>query len=156
GNLDLLRKRYSDDERAQRLISGALDGAKRGTSLTQRMLAFARRQELNTSSADLRSLLEGMADLLDRALGPRIELTFDLGDDLLPAKVDANQIEITNLHLAIIACDAMADGGKICITVVRALAAGIEGLRDGEYLRLQLSDTGCWMDAATLKRAIEP
>ena len=76
-NLDLLRKRYPDDPRAQRLIGGALEGAKRGTALTQRMLAFARRQELSTSSADIATLLHGMEELLDRSLGPKIELAFE-------------------------------------------------------------------------------
>jgi signal transduction histidine kinase len=155
-NLELLGKRCGDDERARRLISGALEGAKRGTSLTQRMLAFARRQELKTTSADLGALLRGMADLLERALGPQIDLTFEIAANLPPAKVDANQIELAILNLAINARDSMPDGGKISITVDRARAVGVNALREGEYLRLQLSDTGCGMDEATLKRAIEP
>ncbi|MES1152621.1 MAG: ATP-binding protein, partial [Dongia sp.] len=155
-NLDLLRKRYPDDPRAQRLIGGALEGAKRGTALTQRMLAFARRQELSTSSADIATLLHGMEELLDRSLGPQIELAFDLADDLPPVKVDANQIELAILNLAINARDAMPDGGTIRIQVDRARAPAESGLPDGEYLRLQLSDTGSGMDEATLQRAIEP
>jgi PAS domain S-box-containing protein len=156
GNLDLLRKRYPDDTRAQRLIGGAMEGAKRGTALTQRMLAFARRQDLKTSSADLATLLHGMEELLDRSLGPRIELAFDLADDLPPAKVDANQIELAILNLAINARDAMPEGGTIRIKLDRAAPAAEGRLRDPEYLRLQLSDTGSGMDEATLKRAIEP
>src|ERR1700675_2539840 len=74
GNLELLRKRLPDDPRAQRLIEGAIKGAERGSSLTQRMLAFARQQDLKTSSADMASLLAGKADLLERTLGPRIAL----------------------------------------------------------------------------------
>ncbi len=74
GNLELLRKRLPDDPRAQRLIEGAIKGAERGSSLTQRMLAFARQQQLKTSSADMASLLAGMEDLLQRTLGPRIAL----------------------------------------------------------------------------------
>jgi CheY-like chemotaxis protein len=156
GNLDMLRKRYPDDPRAQRLIAGALEGAKRGTALTQRMLAFARRQELTTSSADIAILLHGMEELLDRSLGPQVELAFDLADDLPPAKVDANQIELAILNLAINARDAMPDGGTIGIKVDCARAPVDSGLRDGNYLRLQLSDSGSGMDEATLKRAIEP
>jgi signal transduction histidine kinase len=93
-NLDLLRKRSQNDARAQRLIEGALRGAERGTTLTQRMLAFARQQELKASSADLPSLLDGLRDLLDRTLGPQIELTLDVPEGLPPAQVDPNQIEL--------------------------------------------------------------
>jgi signal transduction histidine kinase len=75
GNLELLRKRLPDDPRAQHLIDGAIKGAERGSSLTQRMLAFARQQDLQTSSADVASLLVGMGDLLERTLGPRIALS---------------------------------------------------------------------------------
>jgi PAS domain S-box-containing protein len=156
GNLDLLRKRYPDDARAQRLIAGAIEGARRGTSLTQRMLAFARRQDLKTSSADLAALLRGMADLLDRTLGPQVALTLDLPGGLPPAKVDSNQIELAVLNLAINARDAMPEGGTIRISLDRAPASIGSGLREGEYLRVQISDTGVGMDAATLKRAIEP
>jgi CheY-like chemotaxis protein/two-component sensor histidine kinase len=156
GNLDLLRKRYSDDSRAQRLIGGALEGAKRGAALTQRMLAFARRQDLKTSSADLAALLHGMEDLLDRTLGPQIELAFDIAADLPPAKVDPNQLELAILNLAINARDAMPEGGTIRIKLDRAAPTADSRLRDGEYLRLQLADSGSGMDQATLKRAIEP
>jgi PAS domain S-box-containing protein len=113
GNLDLLRKRFQNDARAQRLIEGALRGAERGTTLTQRMLAFARQQELRATSADLPSLLDGMRDLLDRTLGPQIELTLDVPEGLPPAQVDPNQIELAILNLAINARDAMPSGGKI-------------------------------------------
>ena len=156
GNLDLLRKRCSDDPRAQRLIAGAIEGAKRGTSLTQRMLAFARRQDLKTSSADLAALLHGMSDMLDRTLGPQVNLVIEIAQGLPPAKVDANQIELAILNLAINARDAMPGGGTIRITVDQATPAGELRLRSGGYIRLQLSDTGSGMDEATLKRAIEP
>jgi KaiC/GvpD/RAD55 family RecA-like ATPase len=116
-NLDLLRKRSQNDARAQRLIEGALRGAERGTTLTQRMLAFARQQELKASSADLPSLLDGLRDLLDRTLGPQIELTLDVPEGLPPAQVDPNQIELAILNLAINARDAMPNGGKIHISV---------------------------------------
>ncbi len=74
GNLSLLKKHTQSDERAQRLIAGALQGAERSAALTQRMLAFARRQDLKTRSVDVETLIEGMRDLLKHALGPRIEL----------------------------------------------------------------------------------
>ena len=156
GNLELLKKRFRDDARAQHLIAGALEGARRGASLTQRMLSFARQQELKTSSADLVSLVAGMQDLLDRTLGPQVELRFELPEGLPAAQVDANQIELAILNLAINARDAMPSGGVICLSLDRAPAPVGMGLSDAEYLRLRLSDTGCGMDDATLKKAIEP
>jgi len=155
-NLELLRKRLKEDERSQHLISGALEGAKRGAALTRRMLTFARQQELETRSADLRALVAGMHELLDRTLGPQIELRFDLPEGLPAARLDANQIELAILNLAINARDAMPDGGTICIGLDRAVPPADKNLGKAEYLRLRLSDTGSGMDEATLKRAVEP
>jgi PAS domain S-box-containing protein len=156
GNLELLKKRFRDDERAQHLIAGALEGARRGASLTQRMLTFARQQELKTTSADLVALVGGMQDLLDRTLGPQIELRFALPEGLPAAQVDANQIELAILNLAINARDAMPSGGTICIGIDVLPPPPGKGLVEPEYLCLRLSDTGSGMDEATLKKAIEP
>jgi len=156
GNLDLLQRRYPDDLRAQRLINGALEGAKRGSSLTQRMLAFARQQDLKTSSADLGALLRGMEELLTRSLGPQIDLKFDVADGLPPARVDANQIELAILNLAINARDAMPEGGTIRIGVDLCPPPPESGLGDPTYLGMKITDTGEGMDEETLKKAIEP
>lgn len=156
GNLDILRKRWPDDARAQRLIEGALQGAKRGATLTQRMLAFARQQELKTDSSDLAALLAGMRDLLDRTLGPHIQLTVDASGELPPAQVDPNQIELAVLNLAINARDAMPAGGNIHIALQKHSTPPGQGDRSGEYLRLSVSDTGSGMDEETLKKAVEP
>ena len=151
GNLDLLRRRLPDDARAQRLIAGALQGAQRGAALTQRMLAFARQQELKTSSVDLGELLYGMRDLLNRSLGPQIELTLDTPWGLPPAQVDANQIELAVLNLAINARDAMPSGGHIRIALRHDDTAGAPG-----WLLLSVNDNGTGMDEETLTKAIEP
>ena len=156
GNLELLRKRLPDDPRTQRLIDGAMQGARRGASLTQRMLAFSRQQELKTSSADLVTLLVGIRELLERTLGPQIELTIVAPPGLPPAQVDANQIELAILNLVINARDAMPDGGEIKIGVEKEDDGKRAGLSAKAYLRLSVADTGWGMDAATLKRAIEP
>src|SRR5262249_26453613 len=142
GNLDLLQRRYREDPRAQRLIGGALEGAKRGAALTQRMLAFARQQDLKTSSADLASLLRGMDELRARPLGPQIELKFEIAEHLPPAKVDANQIELAILNLAINARDAMPEGGTIRISVDKAAPPRESGLKEPAYLRMRISDSG--------------
>jgi PAS domain S-box-containing protein len=112
GNLDLLRKRLPGDAKIQRLIEGALQGAQRGAALTQRMLAFARQQDLKTGSADLATLLVGMSELLDRTLGPQIELVLHTPEGLPLARVDTNQVELAILNLAINARDAMPDAGR--------------------------------------------
>jgi len=156
GNLELLRKRLPDDPRTQRLIEGAMQGAERGSSLTQRMLAFARQQDLQTNSADVASLLVGMGDLLERTLGPRIALSLQTPAGLPTAQVDTNQIELAILNLAINARDAMPDGGTLSISVEKEQVGAEKSLREGSYLRVQVSDTGSGMDAATLKKAVEP
>jgi PAS domain S-box-containing protein len=156
GNLDLLRKRIPDDPRLHRLINGALQGAERGASLTQRLLAFARRQDLRAAAIDLRGLIQGMIDLLDRSLGPRITLRLDLPEGLPPARVDANQLELAILNLAINARDAMPDGGSIDIRIEQYQASGDPALKAGRYLKLSVIDTGNGMTPEILKRAVEP
>jgi PAS domain S-box-containing protein len=156
GNLDLLRKRIPDDPRLHRLINGALQGAERGASLTQRLLAFARQQDLRVAPVDLRGLIQGMIDLLDRSLGPRIVLRLDLPEGLPPARVDANQLELAILNLAINARDAMPDGGSIDIKIAQHQASNDPALKPGAYLKLSVIDTGKGMTPEILKRAVEP
>jgi signal transduction histidine kinase len=156
GNLGLLRKRLPDDPRMHRLIDGALQGAERGASLTQRLLAFARQQDLRAVPVDLRALIQGMIDLLERSLGPRVELRLELPEGLPPARADANQLELAVLNLAINARDAMPDGGSIDIKVAEYQATGDLALNSGRYLKLSLIDTGKGMTPEILKRAIEP
>jgi CheY-like chemotaxis protein len=148
GNLDLLKRRIPDDPRMKRYIDGALQGAKRGAALTQRMLSFARQQELKTESADLCELIVGMKDLLDRSLGPRIELVLTLPPGLPKAKVDPNQVELAVLNLAVNARDAMPQGGKIDISAGFVAA--------DNRLFVKVVDTGTGMDEETLKKAAEP
>jgi signal transduction histidine kinase len=156
GNLGLLRKRLPDDPRMHRLIDGALQGAERGASLTQRLLAFARQQDLRAVPVDLRALIQGMIDLLERSLGPRVALRLELPEGLPPARIDANQLELAVLNLAINARDAMPDGGSIDIKVAEYQASGDPALKSGRYLKLSVIDTGKGMTPEILKRAIEP
>jgi PAS domain S-box-containing protein len=156
GNLDLLRKRIPDDPRLHRLIDGAVQGAERGASLTQRLLAFARQQDLRAVPVDLSALVQGMIDLLERSLGPRVALRLDLPEGLPPARVDANQLELAILNLTINARDAMPDGGSIEIKVAEYEASNDPALQAGRYLTLSVTDTGVGMTAEILKRAVEP
>jgi signal transduction histidine kinase/CheY-like chemotaxis protein len=156
GNLELLRKRIPDDPRLRRLIDGALQGAERGASLTQRLLAFARQQDLRAVPVDLRGLIQGMIDLLERSLGPRIALRLDFPPGLPAARVDANQLELAVLNLAINARDAMPDGGSIDIRACEYQPHGDPGLKPGRYLKLAVVDSGKGMTPEILKRAVEP
>ena len=156
GNLDLLRKRLPNDPRLHRLVDGALQGAERGASLTQRLLAFARQQDLRAVPVDLRALIQGMSNLLERSLGPRVALRLDIPEGLPPARIDANQLELAILNLAINARDAMPDGGSIEIKVAEYQVKKDATLKPGTYLRLSVIDTGSGMTPEILKRAIEP
>jgi PAS domain S-box-containing protein len=156
GNLDLLRKRVPDDPRLHRLIDGALQGAERGASLTQRLLAFARQQDLKAMPVDLGALIQGMIDLLERSLGPRIALRLDIPENLPPARVDANQLELAILNLAINSRDAMTEGGSIDIKVAECHSSGEATLQPGRYLKVSVIDTGKGMTPDILKKAIEP
>ena len=156
GNLEILRKRLSNEQGARRLIDGALQGAQRGAALTQRMLAFARQQDLKTVSANIGSLVSGMQELLRRSLGPQIALHLHIDKNLPPARVDAHQVELAVLNLAINARDAMPDGGVIDVRVDQKSVDGEAQLEPGTYVRVQVADSGCGMDAVTLSKAIEP
>jgi signal transduction histidine kinase len=156
GNLELLRKRLPHDPSIERLLDGATQGAQRGAALTQRLLAFARRQALQPQPTDLAELVRGMADLLHRSLGPTIDIAFDLPTGLPPASADHNQIELALLNLAVNARDAMPDGGTLTISLSLEQVPATRDLAAGRYIKLCVSDTGCGMDPQTLGRAIEP
>ena len=156
GSLELMRKRLPDDPKLVRLLDNAVQGARRGSALTQRMLAFARRQELKPEAVDLPEIVLGMTDLLQSSIGPlvRIETRFPLG--LAPALVDANQFEMALLNLTVNARDAMPEGGTITISAREAAGGDAVGLPEGRYVCLSVADTGIGMDEATLARAQEP
>jgi signal transduction histidine kinase/CheY-like chemotaxis protein len=156
GNLELLRKRVPANPSTDRLLDGAFQGAQRGAALTQRLLAFARRQALEPKPVDLAALALGMSDLLRRSIGPTVEIRFDLPPDLPAALADANQIELALLNLAVNARDAMPDGGTVTIGLGTAESGPARDMAAGRYLVLTVVDTGTGMDAATLERAIEP
>ncbi|MFN4283686.1 MAG: ATP-binding protein [Alphaproteobacteria bacterium] len=156
GNLDLLRKRMPEDERLTRLVDGALQGAQRGAALTQRLLAFARKQDLATKPVDIADLIRDIKPLLDRSLTPGIELRFELAEGLPNAMIDANQVEAALLNLVVNARDAMPGGGALTIRLDAQEVEDANDMAPGAYLRLSVSDTGIGMDRETLAKAIEP
>jgi PAS domain S-box-containing protein len=158
GNLSLLRKRLPQDPRLLKLLDGAVQGAERGATLTKRMLAFARRQELKPETVNLARLVEGMAELLRRSLGPVVDIVTGRLDDLPAVRVDPNQLELALLNLAVNARDAMPLGGRLVIGG-RVSEDGVGAppeLAPGRYLCVSVSDTGTGMDEVTLKHATEP
>jgi PAS domain S-box-containing protein len=158
GNLELLRKRMPDDPKITRLLDSAIQGTQRGSALTQRMLAFSRRQDLKPELVDVRDLVKGMAELLQRSIGPMVQIETRFPLRLPCAHVDANQLELGLLNLVVNARDAMPDGGMITIAAreERIGPNHASRLLPGEYVCLTVTDTGHGMDEATLTRAMEP
>jgi signal transduction histidine kinase/ActR/RegA family two-component response regulator len=158
GNLELVRKFLPSDPKIRRLIDGAIQGAERGATLTKRMLAFARRQELKPETVDVPNLVDSMVEMLRRSLGPGIQITTDFETDLPPTRVDPNQLELALLNLALNARDAMPLGGRLTISAHRErIGTGdVPGLQPGDYVCIAERDTGEGMDEVTLKRATEP
>lgn len=157
-SLALLRRRVPDHPTAHRLIDNALQGAERGAALTQRMLAFARRQDLAAERLDVPELVNDLAELVGRTLGPAWPLELHFTADLPAVFADTNQLEMALLNLAVNARDAMPGGGTIRITAEqRELPdADIAGVHSGTYIGLSVIDTGHGMDPTTLERATEP
>jgi signal transduction histidine kinase len=156
-NLELLKKRVPENPAIHRLIEGAMMGAHRGASLTKRMLAFARRQELQPATVQLSALVAGMEDMLQRSLGPTISIKADLSDTLPPVRIDPHQFELALLNLALNARDAMPDGGQLTIAAHQEEGIGVvQGVWSGEYVCVIVTDSGAGMDESTVKRATEP
>jgi PAS domain S-box-containing protein len=158
GSLELLRKRLPGDPKAALLLENAKRAAQRGAVLTQRMLSFARRQELNPEPIEIASLVRGMTDLLERSLGSTIRIRTRFPPTLQPVLADPNQLELALLNLAVNARDAMPDGGSILIAGQEEFVADGDdgGLKPGSYVRLAVIDTGKGMDEATLALALDP
>ncbi len=159
GSIELLKKRIPEHPKVTPLLDNAMQGARRGAALTQRLLAFARKQDLNLRSIDLPALVRGMTDLLRRTLGPSILIELRMPETFAAIRADANQLELALLNLTMNARDAMPQGGRIVIaareeTVAEGGPAG--PLVPGRYVCLSVADTGEGMDEATLKRAAEP
>ena len=158
GALDMLQRRGVGGEREQRLIDGALQSSERARILVQRLLAFARRQPLQSEAVDVDALVNGMADLIASTSGPGIKVVVDIGPNLQAARADPNQIEMAVLNLSVNARDAMPNGGQLTISAADEVVAGRHraGLAPGAYVRISVADTGTGMDEATVARAIEP
>jgi len=161
GPLERVRQHLVDGtpEDSERFLSGAIASAKRAAALTQRLLAFSRRQTLVARPVRLDRLVTGMAELMAHSVGQCIVVEPSV-DDMWLTVADSNQLENVLLNLCINARDAMPDGGQITIatgneTLDAAVAAAMD-LPPGDYVCLRVSDTGSGMSAATLARVFDP
>ena len=162
GGLEIVRRTAPEDNaQLRRAADTAVQGAQRAVTLTQRLLAFCRRQPLDPRPTDINRLICDMTDLLHGSLGETIELEGMLAARLWTVEVDAGQLESALLNLAVNARDAMPDGGTLTIGTENseldsADAATLSEVQPGDYVGITVSDTGTGMSKATLERVFEP
>jgi PAS domain S-box-containing protein len=162
GSLEMMRTRVSQGRISDvdRYLSGAQGAVRRAASLTQRLLAFSRRQTLDPKASDLNRIVSDMSDLIRRSIGPAVEMETVAAGGLWTSFVDIGQLENALLNLCINARDAMPDGGKLTIeTGNRWLdhkAAAQRGLEPGQYVSLCVSDNGTGMPPEVIARAFDP
>jgi PAS domain S-box-containing protein len=165
GNIDMARRALDsagvEDPRARRSLENAMKGAERAASLTQRLLAFSRRQPLAPKPLDLDKLASGMSDLLQRTLGEDIRLEIVTAPGLWRVEADPNQLESAILNLALNARDAMPDGGELTIETGNArldevYAASQAEVPPGQYAMIAVTDTGNGMPREIRERVFEP
>lgn len=158
GNIRQMQKRDRDAVE-QRRLSLIVDAAERGAQLTAQMLAFSRRQKLDPRSVDLNETVQSMLDLLRSTMGGSVQLETELQADLWPAMIDPTQIELVILNLAINARDAMAVGGRLTVRTANVQRGAAERPEDppaGEYVLVEVRDTGEGMSPEVLSKVFEP
>jgi CheY-like chemotaxis protein len=160
GNLEMLECRLKDPE-DRAILNEAQEASKLGAELTRRLLAFGRRQPLNSKPTDLNALAGDMTELLRRSLGKSVETEIRLAANLPLVMADPGQIENALLNLAINARDAMPDGGRLIIETGHTMidaghTASYAELAAGNYVTLAVTDTGAGMTAEARQRAFEP
>ena len=152
--LELL-DRTESPQRREALKQAIRQSLDRGAGLTRQLLAFSRRSPLKSEVVDLGRQVEGMRVLLDRSLREDIAVKLDIEDGLWPIEVDASQLEVAVLNIAVNARDAMPAGGTITVTVRNRPEIVVEGLH-GDFVELSIADTGGGMSAETQRRVFEP
>jgi PAS domain S-box-containing protein len=158
GSLEIASRRMTPDPRVTPFVENAIQAAQRGAALTKRMLSFSRREALEIGRVDVVQTVQGMGDILDRALGPAVFVSMRLPDNLPEVRTDRAQLESALLNLAVNARDAMPSGGPIVIAAAhKQVLKEVPGKpKPGNYVVLSVIDTGEGMDETTLARATEP
>ncbi|WP_244644653.1 hybrid sensor histidine kinase/response regulator [Azorhizobium oxalatiphilum] len=163
GAIDVMRRRIAANrtDDLDRFMEAAYVSAQRAAGLTQRLLAFSRRQSLDSRPTDINALVLSLEDLLRRTMSERIDVRISVTPDLPAALVDANQLESAILNLAINARDAMPDGGQLTVKTRPADLGAADctphpGMKPGRYVVVTVSDTGVGMDTAVLEKVFDP
>jgi signal transduction histidine kinase len=163
GSIDLMRRRIASGryEELGRFMDAASASAGRAAALTQRLLAFSRRQSLDPKPVDINALIYSMSDLIERAIDESIDFKFEPTRELPSGMVDPHQLESAILNLAINARDAMPNGGALTVEtrvvdLDEAYAAARPGLSPGRYLMVAVSDTGVGMPPEIIDKVFEP
>lgn len=159
GGIDLARRRLNGPRREiMTHLTNAMEGATRAAALTRRLLSFARSEPLMPERVESAVLVGGMSELLDRTLGERVKVVTELADDAWPVFVDPHQLENAIVNLAVNARDAMDGSGTLTIRTrnLRMEANQVGDIRSGEYLVIDVIDTGCGMTPEVKERAFEP
>jgi len=160
GNLDLISLDRQATRHIRQLAEAALRAAHRGSSLTAQLLAFARRQPLQPRAVRIDGLLDTMLPLIKDAVGGAVSVSLRLGPDLSAVRIDPGQFEAALLNLALNARDAMPDGGTLRIEARNVIAEPGDAKRrtipPGDYVVIEIADTGVGMWADTARRAFEP
>ncbi|HEY5205160.1 MAG TPA: ATP-binding protein [Roseiarcus sp.] len=161
GGLNLLQRKLARGETdVERFVEGAIDGAQRAATLTQRLLAFSRQQPLSPEPLIVNKLVAGMSELLDRTLGEHVKVETVLAADLWQVKADPAQLENAILNLAVNARDAMPGGGRLTIETLNAFVddAYAEGfaIEAGQYVLIAVADTGSGMAPEVIAKAFDP
>ncbi|MCJ2034455.1 response regulator [Methylobacterium sp. J-068] len=156
GSLELVGPKIVDQPRVQRLVGNATQAAQRGASLTRRLLSFSRSRDLRPRAVDVNALIEGMHDLLGGSLGGLVTVETHLAPEAPAACVDPDQLELAILNLCINARDAMPEGGRIVVST-RVLAVDDDpDLTPGDYLSVEIADSGSGIAPEILARVCEP
>ena len=155
-----LEKPDADRARLGRATENIRQAAERATTLTQQLLAFARKQRLDGRAVNLNTLIEGMGEMVARSVGEAVKVELDLAEDLWNCRVDPTQAEVAILNVLINARDAMPEGGTVRISTenseVAARGREIGPLRDGRYVSIAIKDTGTGIPPAVLARVMDP